>query len=189
MSHTCATCYHVTTRPKPDVCKICQNGSNWVDRDRPTDLPPPKCVAPQYGQDDLVLYVGDNPLLKGKTGIVNEICVSGIDVRFEGGVNHWVMPENIVLKYPVENIGTKQVKSTEHNAVSHPSHYTQGKIECLDAIESAVTGLTGMDAVLTAQVIKYMWRWKMKNGAEDLNKARFYLDRLVAKWEGENNAK
>lgn len=63
--------------------------------------------------------------------------------------------------------------------VNHPSHYTQGNIECIDAMASAVTGLSGMEAVLTAQVIKYMWRWKHKNGTEDLCKARFYLSRLI----------
>jgi hypothetical protein len=63
--------------------------------------------------------------------------------------------------------------------VTHPAHYTQGKVECIDAIEAAVTGLTGMEAVCTAQCIKYLWRWKRKNGLEDLRKARWYLDRLI----------
>lgn len=63
--------------------------------------------------------------------------------------------------------------------VTHPSHYTQGKVECIDAIEAAVTGLTGIDAVYTAQCTKYLWRWKRKNGLEDLLKARWYLDRLI----------
>jgi hypothetical protein len=64
--------------------------------------------------------------------------------------------------------------------VNRPSHYTAGKIECIDAMESAVTGLEGMEAVLTAQIIKYIWRWKKKNGVEDLRKAEWYLKRLIA---------
>jgi len=64
--------------------------------------------------------------------------------------------------------------------VNHPDHYTQGKVECIDAIESATTGLVGIEAVLTGQVMKYMWRWKRKNGIEDLQKAQFYLNRLIA---------
>ena len=36
-----------------------------------------------------------------------------------------------------------------------------------------------MQAWLTGQVLKYMWRWPLKNGKEDLQKARFYLDRLI----------
>ena len=68
--------------------------------------------------------------------------------------------------------------------VTHPSHYTQGKVECIDAIEAAVTGLTGIEAVCTAQVIKYLWRWRRKNGIEDLRKARWYLDRLIEASDG-----
>lgn len=175
MSHTCANCYHVTTRPKPDVCKICQNGSNWVDRDRPTDVP---TVAPQYGQDDLVLYVGDNPLLKGKTGIVNEICVSGIDVRFEGGVNHWVLPDNIVLKYPVENHGTKQVKTTEPDQINSPGHYTQGAVECIDAIRSALTA-EEFRGYCKGNIIKYAFRERLKGGDNDVKKAAWYCSKLL----------
>lgn len=63
--------------------------------------------------------------------------------------------------------------------VNHPAHYTQGKIECIDAIESAVTGLVGMEAVCTANIIRYCWRWKFKNGKEDLKKAAWYLARLT----------
>ena len=68
-----------------------------------------------------------------------------------------------------------------NDSVNHPSHYCQGGIECIDAIESATDGLVGYEAVCTAQVIKYIWRWKWKNGIEDLKKARWYLDRLIAK--------
>ncbi len=64
--------------------------------------------------------------------------------------------------------------------VHHPAHYTAGAVECIDAIEAATTGLTGAEAYNTGQIIKYAWRWKRKNGLEDLQKARWYLDRLIA---------
>lgn len=61
-----------------------------------------------------------------------------------------------------------------------PAHYTAGGIECIDAIEAALTSQKApMQAWLTGQVLKYMWRWPLKNGKEDLRKARFYLDRLI----------
>ncbi len=63
--------------------------------------------------------------------------------------------------------------------VDHPPHYTAGKIECIEAIEAATTGLEGLEAVCTANVIKYVWRWKRKNGLQDLEKAKWYLDRLI----------
>jgi hypothetical protein len=71
--------------------------------------------------------------------------------------------------------------------VNRPSHYTAGKVECIDAMEAAVTGLEGMEAVLTAQILKYIWRWRKKNGVEDLRKAEWYLKRLIAmKGEAQN---
>ena len=69
-------------------------------------------------------------------------------------------------------------KQTKDN-VNHPSHYTQGAIECIDAIKEATKGLFGIEAVCTANIIKYVWRWKFKNGVEDLRKAEWYLQRLI----------
>jgi hypothetical protein len=54
--------------------------------------------------------------------------------------------------------------------VNHPSHYTAGKIECIDAIEAATEDLTGFEGMLTGNTLKYLWRWKKKNGVEDLKK-------------------
>ena len=71
--------------------------------------------------------------------------------------------------------------------VNHPSHYTQGGIECIDAIKAATVGLTGVEAVCTGNAVKYMWRWKFKNGAEDIRKAMWYLEKLLEEVESENS--
>lgn len=71
--------------------------------------------------------------------------------------------------------------------VNHPPHY-QGKIECIEAIEEATKGLSGIEAACTANTIKYLWRWKKKNGIEDLKKAHWYLNHLIRKVE-ENDKK
>lgn len=63
--------------------------------------------------------------------------------------------------------------------VDHPSHYNAGKVECIDGIEAATSGLTGIEAFCTGNAIKYLWRWKHKNGVEDLKKAKWYIDRLL----------
>jgi hypothetical protein len=63
--------------------------------------------------------------------------------------------------------------------VNHPSHYNQGKVECIDAIESATVHKNGLDAVCTANIIKYIWRCESKNGIEDLKKARWYLEKMI----------
>jgi hypothetical protein len=61
----------------------------------------------------------------------------------------------------------------------NPSHYKQGKVECIDAIESATINKNGLDAVCTANVIKYIWRAESKGGVEDLKKAQWYLSRMI----------
>lgn len=65
------------------------------------------------------------------------------------------------------------------DTVNNPPHYNKGKVECIDAIESAVSDLHGIEAVCTANAIKYLYRWKAKDGVESLKKARWYLDRLI----------
>jgi hypothetical protein len=71
----------------------------------------------------------------------------------------------------------------EHDPVNHPAHYTAGGIECIDAIEAATTGLTGGQAYATGAAIKYLWRWSRKNGVEDLEKAAWYVKRLIGEVE------
>lgn len=64
------------------------------------------------------------------------------------------------------------------NTVAHPKHYS-GKIECIDCIESAVAELNGFEGFLAGNVIKYVFRFKRKNGKEDLQKAEWYLSKLM----------
>lgn len=63
--------------------------------------------------------------------------------------------------------------------VSHPSHYMHGGIETIDIIEAWTDSLNGIEAVDTANVIKYISRWKDKNGIQDLEKAQWYLSHLI----------
>lgn len=67
--------------------------------------------------------------------------------------------------------------------VNSPSHYTQAGIECIDAITAAVSGKSGIEAVCVANIIKYVWRYELKNGVEDVKKAQWYLNRLVSELE------
>ena len=67
--------------------------------------------------------------------------------------------------------------------VNHPSHYA-GAIECIDAIKVATKNLDGFEGVCTGNAIKYLWRWKKKNGVEDLKKAAWYINRLITTLEG-----
>lgn len=73
--------------------------------------------------------------------------------------------------------------------VNSPDHYTQSGIECIDAITAAVSGKTGIEAVCVANVIKYLWRYELKNGVEDVKKAQWYLNRLVSEMDNKPNTK
>jgi len=66
----------------------------------------------------------------------------------------------------------------------NPSHYKQGKVECIDAIESATINKKGLDAVCTANVIKYLWRCEEKGGVEDMKKAKWYLEKMISMQTG-----
>ncbi|EEJ2380089.1 DUF3310 domain-containing protein [Salmonella enterica subsp. enterica] len=70
--------------------------------------------------------------------------------------------------------------------VNHPDHYKQGGVECIDALAAATVNKTGIEAVCVANVIKYLWRYELKNGEEDVKKAQWYLNRLVAELENQH---
>ena len=58
--------------------------------------------------------------------------------------------------------------------VNHPSHYTQGGIECIEAIKASL-GIDGFCDYCKGNVLKYLWRWRDKGGVEDIQKAQVYL--------------
>jgi hypothetical protein len=68
-------------------------------------------------------------------------------------------------------------------SVNHPSHYKQGGMEVIDVIEAFTQECTASEAFYIGNVIKYVCRFKKKNGVEDLKKARWYLDRLIENHE------
>ena len=77
----------------------------------------------------------------------------------------------------------KAEQEDQEDAVNHPSHYTQGEVECIDAIASACINKQGIEAVCVANVIKYIWRYERKNGIEDVKKAQWYLQKLIQELE------
>lgn len=67
------------------------------------------------------------------------------------------------------------------DSVNHPPHYTKGKVEVIDSIESALG--TAFTDYCIGNVIKYVSRWRDKNGIEDLKKAQWYLNRTITSYE------
>lgn len=61
--------------------------------------------------------------------------------------------------------------------VNSPPHYNQAGIECIDAIRAATSD--GYEYYLQGNIIKYLWRYRYKNGVQDLEKAQWYLQKLI----------
>ena len=68
--------------------------------------------------------------------------------------------------------------------VNHPAHYESGGIECIDAIRAQLTHEQYV-GYLRGNIAKYMWRFERKGGAEDLRKARKYLEWLIEEVDDE----
>lgn len=72
----------------------------------------------------------------------------------------------------------KRAFSEENDVVNHPSHYTQGNIECIDAMKSAF-GADELAVYCKIAAFKYIWRCEHKNGLEDIKKALWYLEKYI----------
>jgi hypothetical protein len=71
--------------------------------------------------------------------------------------------------------------------INHPAHYTAGSIECIDIIGEMTSSYSGEAAVCVGNIVKYLYRANHKNGLEDLQKAKWYMVRLVKKMEVKTN--
>lgn len=69
----------------------------------------------------------------------------------------------------------REIGSLENNPIK-PAHYDGER--CLEAIKAATKGLDGFEGFCIGNVIKYSWRWKQKNGIEDIGKAKQYMEFL-----------
>ena len=65
--------------------------------------------------------------------------------------------------------------------INNPLHYNTSEIECIDAIEAMLGD--EFPAYLQGNITKYLWRFKNKNGVEDLKKAQWYLNKLINEYE------
>ena len=75
---------------------------------------------------------------------------------------------------------SKYVNVGDDLMVDHPPHYqSETGLETIDVIEAFTFDLKGIEAVCTGNVVKYISRWKKKNGLQDLKKAKWYLERLI----------
>lgn len=74
--------------------------------------------------------------------------------------------------------GVASKPSLEKDMVNHPSHYVSGGIETIDFLKAKL-GQAGFEGFLAGNILKYVTRYELKNGVEDLKKARWYLNKLI----------
>ena len=90
-----------------------------------------------------------------------------------------LLPKKLALEpLPKEDRAIKMPESNKHDNVNCPKHYCKGGVESISFVKAAVSNLSGFEAVCVANIIKYMWRYKEKNGLEDVMKAAKYLEWL-----------
>ena len=75
----------------------------------------------------------------------------------------------------------------EHDNVNHPSHYETGKYECTDVMIET-QGIEETKNFCVCNAFKYIYRHNMKNGEEDLRKAKWYLDKYMELIDNSNSA-
>lgn len=89
----------------------------------------------------------------------------------------WEQYESLLVDTPEQHYTPKDIKPMDN--VKHPNHYNQdGEVECIDAIKASL-GTDGFTAYCKGNCMKYLWRYKYKNGVEDLEKAKVYLEWMI----------
>ena len=90
--------------------------------------------------------------------------------------------KKMIEEFEAEEKAKREQARKQSDMVNNPAHYNKSGIECIDAI-AAATG-EGFEYYLQGNIMKYLWRYRYKNGAEDLEKAKWYLDKLIKEVEG-----
>lgn len=90
------------------------------------------------------------------------------------------------IVFPVAVVDTIVKRVKEPSKVHHPNHYNQNGMEVWDVIKAFTSNLSGAEAFYAGNAIKYILRWDKKNGIEDLEKAKVYIDKIIEGRKDEN---
>lgn len=142
-------------------------------------------------KDDIVQFQADFKNVKAmQTAIVNRVYAEEImlktvwkaEVENQVGYKFTLTDNDDFVK--VNEPFTRRVDmQKEQDVVNKPKHYTYGDIEVIDYIEQVTKNYKPELAFSIGNAIKYIARANHKNGKEDLDKARWYLNRAFEKWE------
>ena len=138
------------------------------------------------------------PICGKSTDVVKACCVDCISYNagrcesVSDPVMQYTHPNNAAcgyfkMKTNQDNVKTRGAANepSEHDAVHAPDHYCHGGIECKDCIKAALGD--NYIGFLIGNVIKYTYRYRHKNGIEDLKKAQVYLGWAIDELAGESD--
>lgn len=123
-------------------------------------------------------FQGSNQFVDGKVFIP--------DPEFDEFADLWVVTVYLdaVDVTGADSVETRSDDIFPDDMVSRPSHYTQGNVECIDAIQSALSEQAFV-GYLRGNAMKYLWRCMDKgNMVQDLNKAQWYINKILETLEG-----
>jgi len=132
-------------------------------------------VSTQLG----MVSIGDKVQFQHPAG-VREGKVKGISNNLHGLIFDIYYIDRIgacTLSIPVYNLLkiVQEDKSLKQEELKKPERYNKrGQLECWDVILDQEMNF------LEGNILKYLWRYKEKNGVEDLKKAKVYLEKLIS---------
>lgn len=145
----------------------------------------------ELNRNDIVQFQCANKKFSAfQTAIVNQVyaeekrlkTVWKAEVENQGGYKFTITDNDDFIR--VNEPFTRKVDmQEEQDVVNKPKHYTYGDIEVIDYIEQVTKNYKPELAFAIGNAIKYISRANHKNGKEDLDKARWYLERAFEKWE------
>ena len=143
----------VRLKPFHEVCDEYEMYAHGIDKKTYTELSKePICIVDVQSDPDSRFPLPNKFYVYGKNG------------------ERYMIPSIFIDK-----ILTKKTKDN----VNHPNHYNQNGMEVWDVIKAFTSDISGVEAFYAGNVIKYVLRWNHKNGIEDLEKAKVYIDKLI----------
>lgn len=132
--------------------------------------------------------------IEGKTESINTTVKWNDNGNLEVKDNYEVkVPDDILnntsnlIGYVKDEIKTHRSNDVQqrkrNDTVNHPSHYNYGKIEVIDFIEQVTQHYNPNVAYHIGNAIKYLSRSPHKNGKEDVEKAKWYIERAFENWD------
>lgn len=146
----------------------------------------------ELNRNDIVQFQAGFKNVKAmQTAIVNHVYAEEFmlktiwkaEVENQGGYKFTLTDNDDFMKVNEPFTRKVNLKQEEQDVVNKPKHYTYGDIEVIDYIEQVTKNYKPELAFAIGNAIKYISRANHKNGKEDLDKARWYLERAFEKWE------